>query len=516
MLGFCNSRTYLSPVIHSGEVLDGYRAIRRIGAGGFGEVWLCRNEAFGDLRALKFIPTSDRARLDREHAALCKYREESGRLLNEALMPIEHANFRADGMFYIMPLADGTGSDNPADELWRPLSLATLIKERALAPAWFSSGEVRALITPVLKALQMLDNARLAHRDVKPENILFRGGSPCLSDISLLNGDLTDLSRSGTYGYGAPLWYLEAGGHPDMYGVAATLFVLLTGKSPDKMAQSRHRWPPQGEDSLQENERMEWHNIHRLIARATDDDPGRRFISFSEFDRTLNPTIPDETPRSLREHIKRLENEMEFMCRELKAQRDELERFSEATMKALEAVSHGKSMQLPDAGRELAVVADGFETGLAAVKSGMLWTKALDVAKRASQVLRNAGDKHGPSIGVGLEELRSGIEWILKRDREFLVVQVRGVLTKALSLSLPGVGPIGALNASAKLIGLLGAARFGGLFPIAGLIAPGVVSDVKTLQSAAASIVKIIQSAKGFLKDHDREFSNLTERSSEN
>jgi serine/threonine protein kinase len=516
MLGFCNSRTYLFPVIHSGEVLDGYRTIRCIGAGGFGEVWLCRNEAFGDLRALKFIPASDKARLDREHAALCKYREESGKLLNKALMPIEHANLRADGMFYIMPLADGTGSDDPADELWRPLSLAALIKERAAAPAWFSSGEVRAFITPVFTALQMLDDARLVHRDVKPENILFRNGSPCLSDISLLNDDLTDRSRSGTYGYGAPLWYLDAGGHPDMYAAAATLFVLLTGKSPDKIAQSRHRWPPQGEDSLLEDERREWRNIHRLIARATDHDAERRFLSFNHFERTLNPTIPEQVPKPVREEIRRLEEELENIRRELKEQRDEFERVSESTMKALEAASNGKAARLAAAGRKLAAVAEGFETGLTAAKSGVHWIKALDVAKRAARALTAAGDKHGPLIGAGFEELRSGVERILKRDREFRVSKVREVLAGAVSLSMSGIGSLRELNASAKLAGLLGAGQAGGILNVAGLIAPAVLKDAQVLKGVAASVARIIESAKGFLEDHEGDFSGPAERSAKN
>lgn len=179
---------------------------------------------------------------------------------------------------------------------------------------------MKAYITPVLKALQMLDDARLVHRDVKPENILFRNGSPCLSDISLLDGDLTNRSRSGTYGYGAPGWYLEAGGHPDMYGAAATLYVLLTGKSPNKMPQSRHRWPPQGEDSLPESERREWQSIHRLICRATDDEAAKRFLSFSDFDRTLNRSDPERVSESVLMEIRRFENELEIVRVELKKQ----------------------------------------------------------------------------------------------------------------------------------------------------------------------------------------------------
>ena len=500
-------------MIYPGEVLDGYRAIRRIGAGGFGEVWLCRNEAFGDLRAMKFIPSSDRPRLDREHAALAKYREESGRLLNKTLMPIEHANLRADGMFYIMPLADGTGSPDAAAEEWRPLTLAALIKERAAAPCWFSSEEVKALITPVLKALQMLYDARLVHRDVKPENILFRDGSPCLSDISLLDDDLTDRSTRGTYGYGAPGWYLEAGGHPDMYGAAATLFVLLTGKSPDKMAQSRHLWPPQGEDSLPESERREWQSIHRLIGRATDDEAAKRFLSFSDFDRTLNRSDSERVPESVLMEIRRLENELEIARLELIKQRDEFERVSASTMKAMEEASPEKFKRLAGAGKTLAAVAERFEAGLTAAKSGPHRIKALALTRRAVQTLKEAGSAHGPAIVSGLEELRDGIERILKTDREFCVGRVREVLAMALSVS--GIGSLGTHNAPSRLAELLGTAQIRSVFKVAGIIAPAVFPETQSIKDTASSLLRILESAQSFLEEQNSEIPGLAERSTE-
>lgn len=500
-------------MISSGEVLDGYRLIRRIGAGGFGEVWICRNEAFGDLRALKFVPSSDKPRLDREHAALSRYRRESGRLLNKTLMPIEHANLRADGMFYIMPLADGTGSSDATADEWRPVTLASLIKGRASSPCWFSSGEVKALITPVLKALQMLDDVRLVHRDVKPENILFRDGTPCLSDISLLDGDLKDCSRSGTYGYGAPVWFLEAGGHPDMYGVAATLFVLLTGKSPDKMAQSRHRWPPCGEESLPENERMEWQNMHRLIARATDEDPGRRFLSFSEFDRTLNRAEPEKVPEPLLMEIRRLENELETARLDLRKQRDEFEKVLESTMKALEKPSRGDFWQFAGAGERLAAVAEQFEAGLTAAKSGTRWIRARELMRLAMQTWKAAGEAHDPAIVSGLEELRSGFERMFRMDREFLTARVREVLARAQSLS--GIGSLAKFNVPVKLAGLLEGPTIRRLFNLEEIVAPAVLPRAEAIQDAAASLARILGAARAFLEDQKNDFPGEAERSTE-
>lgn len=43
-----------------------------------------------------------------------------------------------------------------------------------------------------------LSDAGLVHRDVKPENILFFRGHPCLGDISLLGVDSAQITRRGT------------------------------------------------------------------------------------------------------------------------------------------------------------------------------------------------------------------------------------------------------------------------------------------------------------------------------
>jgi serine/threonine protein kinase len=263
---------------HRFDVLDGYRLIRFLGRGGFGEVWLCRSEAIGDYRALKFIPTTHADRFEKEYQALLHYRKAAAQLRSPHLVPIEHVNSNEAGLYYVMPLADGDGAADPADPAWQPTSLATLIHDRTNAAAWFSSREIISLLLPVLEALQKLSDAGLVHRDVKPENILLFGGQPCLGDISLLGADASVITRRGTPGYGTPSWYV--GGHPDMYGVAATLYTLLTGNLPDRMGRAAFLWPPQGESSMSSEEKAEWPRLHGVIRRATEENVGERYVDF--------------------------------------------------------------------------------------------------------------------------------------------------------------------------------------------------------------------------------------------
>lgn len=282
------------------EVLDGYRLIRFLGRGGFGEVWLCRSESMGDYRALKFIPTTHADRLEKEYEALVHYRKAAAQLRSPHLVLIEHVNRNDAGLYYVMPLADGSGADDPSDPAWQPISLATLTHGRGEMPTWFSSREIIALMQPVLAALQTLSDAGLVHRDVKPENILIFNGRPCLGDISLLGADASVITRRGTAGYSAPSWYL--GGHPDMYGIAATLYTLLTGNSPDRMGRAAFLWPPQGETSLSESERAEWKRLHGAIRRATDEKISERFVDFTAMADSIPPPNesvlkPQEKPR---------------------------------------------------------------------------------------------------------------------------------------------------------------------------------------------------------------------------
>lgn len=261
------------------DLLDGYRPIRFLGRGGFGEVWLCRSEAMGDHRALKWIPATNVDRLEKEHESLVHYRRAAAELRSPSLVPIEHVGRTDAALYYIMPLADGVDAAlNPEDPAWKPLSLTERLERQASAPAWFASGEVAALIHPVLEGLQVLSEAGLVHRDVKPDNILFFGGRPCLGDISLLGEDAATVTRRGTLGYATPSWYV--GGHPDMYGAAATFYTLLTGNPPDRMGRSSFLWPPQGESSLSQQERTEWKRLHAVVRRAAEEKVSERYLDF--------------------------------------------------------------------------------------------------------------------------------------------------------------------------------------------------------------------------------------------
>ncbi len=275
-------------------ILDGYRLIRVIGRGGFGEVWLCQLEATGEYKALKFLSATNADHLERELEALIRYRAVVAQVQSSNLVSIEHVNRMATGLFYTMPLADDPEGLLPSDTGWQPKTLDSLIQGRKAASVWFSAGEIRTITLPLLDAIQRLSDAGIVHRDIKPENILFIGGCPCLGDVSLLTDDAATLTRRGTPGYAAPSWYMESNGNPDMWGIATTFFSLITGNAPDKVGRAAFLWPPQGEKAV---DRKVWKEFHRIILRATHENPTERFMRFDAMAKALfSPDNEQPTP----------------------------------------------------------------------------------------------------------------------------------------------------------------------------------------------------------------------------
>ncbi|MEI8310765.1 MAG: protein kinase [Verrucomicrobiota bacterium] len=275
----------------AGAEIDGYRLVRPIGQGGFGAVWLAWNETSQSFHALKWVD-GDAAGLKLELDALQKFCEASKRLRSPNLIAIEHINLLPSGLIYTLPLADGMEGNDPSAESWRPMTLADRIV-RQPAP-WFSSAEILQIIIPIIRATASLNDEGLVHRNIKPANILFFGGAPCLADMGLLANDSDSLARLGAPRFLPPLWYLESSGQPDMWGLATTLYTLLTGNNPDKMGRPKFLWPPAGKDSLSPAEQQEWQRLHAAISRATHEKPAERFRDFKTLAAAVEGTSEPE------------------------------------------------------------------------------------------------------------------------------------------------------------------------------------------------------------------------------
>ncbi|WP_036495651.1 serine/threonine-protein kinase [Nocardia sp. BMG111209] len=202
-------------------VAAGFDGPEEVGRGGFGIVYRCRESALERSVAVKVLTSEvggdERIRFLREQRAL-------GRLSGHPnIVQILHVDITATGRPYLVMPFCARGS---LDRLLR-----------ANGPLrWPDAVSIGVKIAGALAAA----HARgMVHRDVKPGNILLTDyGEPQLSDFGIARfGDdatITSALVHGTPAFTAP--EVLHGATPtvaaDVYGLAATLFCLLSGHSP--------------------------------------------------------------------------------------------------------------------------------------------------------------------------------------------------------------------------------------------------------------------------------------------
>lgn len=210
-----------------------------LGSGGFAITYQASEPSLGRQVAVKELFPRGCVRIGRRLApggewppeALEKYRRrfrDEGRRLAALHHPgivAIHAVFEEnDTVYLVMQLVDGVPLDRYLDE----------------RGGWLPVEEAIALTCQAGEALAMVHAAGLLHRDVKPPNLVRRpDGSAVLIDFGSAREFLPHSPQAGTIiisqGYAAPEQYQpgERLGHfSDVYGLAATLYHLLTGEIP--------------------------------------------------------------------------------------------------------------------------------------------------------------------------------------------------------------------------------------------------------------------------------------------
>ena len=237
--------------------VDAFVPVREIGRGAHGVVHLARDSRTGAFAALKVCPRPDGGDPD---ALAAWERERRGTALYAALPPhpglvrILAFDEAADGRSFrvAMELADaengsrlvpsGVRACRATDcghcalriehcaflSAYRPKTLASVLQAEIV----LSLPDCLSLGLRLAGALEFLQSRHLAHRDVKPSNVLYVGGRPVLADVGLV-ADLRDAkSLVGTPGYEPP----EHHGTPqgDVYSLGRTLARASLGREPEE------------------------------------------------------------------------------------------------------------------------------------------------------------------------------------------------------------------------------------------------------------------------------------------
>lgn len=240
----------VSQGIHPGLILgDRYRIVCQLGQGGFGRTYLAEDtNRFNELCVLKqFAPQVQGTYALQKGEEL--FEREAGVLykLQHPQIPRFRELFRVnlDGLGFLFLVQDYVEGQ----------TYHALLNARKKQGLKFSEAECTAILLQLLPVLDYIHSMGVIHRDISPDNIILRSSDylPVLIDFGGVKQVAATVAsqfsqpKSGTgtspatllgkVGY-APHEQMQTGMvYPpsDLYALAATILVLLTGKEPQEL-----------------------------------------------------------------------------------------------------------------------------------------------------------------------------------------------------------------------------------------------------------------------------------------
>ncbi|HKY28002.1 MAG TPA: protein kinase [Pyrinomonadaceae bacterium] len=229
-----------------GQELGHYRVIKRIGAGGMGEVYLAKDSRLDRTVALKILP----ADIASDQRRMVRFKQEA-RLVSSLNQP---------NILTIFEFGEVDSLQFIATEFVDGVTLRQYLRKSQL-----SLQEVIDIAIQVTAALDAAHEAKIVHRDIKPENIMIRGrdgvvkvldfGLAKLTEKKTASGLATDTEAPtevllktmpgvlmGTVNYMSPE---QARGLPvdartDIWSMGAVLYEMAAGYAPFSGQTSSH------------------------------------------------------------------------------------------------------------------------------------------------------------------------------------------------------------------------------------------------------------------------------------
>ncbi|ARV61158.1 serine/threonine protein kinase [Nostocales cyanobacterium HT-58-2] len=241
----------MQPPITADTVLQNrYRITQILGQGGFGRTYLAQDQRrFNELCAIKeLIPTVTGGYAWEKAKELFQREAEILYQIQHPQIPQFRERFEQDQRLFLV-------QDYVPGKTYR-----TLLDERKATGSAFTEQEVLELMRSLLPVLEHIHSRGIIHRDIAPDNIILRDSDrlPVLIDFGVVKELATKLQSPdntvpattvGKYGY-APSEQLQTGrAYPssDLYALAVTAIVLLTGKEPqDLFDEHQLSWNWQG------------------------------------------------------------------------------------------------------------------------------------------------------------------------------------------------------------------------------------------------------------------------------
>jgi serine/threonine-protein kinase len=281
-----------------------YLPTKLLGQGGFGTAFLARDRYTPTMRdcvVKQFQPSGD---LSPQQLAIAQglFEREA-----EVLEQLGNSHPQIPNLHAFFPLSVGnlnqSGKEDQFFYLVQEFIDGQDLEEELQTKGTFSEAEVLEVLRAMLKVLQFVHENGSIHRDIKPSNIMrHRNGRLYLLDFGAVKQQVTKGAAAGTpsgkstgiysMGFAPPEQMSGAQVYPstDLYALAVTLIMLLTGKEPEELYDSYNNawnWKTytQVSDTLAE-----------VLDRMLLPTPNKRFQSAQEVMDALKPRRTPPAP----------------------------------------------------------------------------------------------------------------------------------------------------------------------------------------------------------------------------
>ncbi|MEG3988112.1 serine/threonine-protein kinase [Microcoleus sp. S28C3] len=289
--------------IYPGITLNNhYRIVRELGHGGFGRTYLAEDaHRFNEPCVLKeFAPQVHGSYALQKSEEL--FEREAG-----VLYKLQHNQIPRFRELFRVSISD-RGYLFLVQDYVPGQTYRFLLDARKRQGLRFIEAEINQLLLQILPVLEYIHSLGVIHRDISPDNLILRSsdGMPVLIDFggvkqlaatveSLFaeaNGTPAPATRIGKLGY-APVEQMQMGivyPQSDLYALAATVLVLLTGKEPHQLLDSQTlNWNWRAECSLSPN-------LSLVLDKMLAQQPSQRYSSAREVMLALSGNPPLQPP----------------------------------------------------------------------------------------------------------------------------------------------------------------------------------------------------------------------------
>ncbi|MEO1445328.1 MAG: serine/threonine-protein kinase [Cyanobacteria bacterium J06635_11] len=261
-----------------------YRIVQLLGQGGFGRTYLAEDQGrFNERCAIKeFVPIKGEDKFSDKATQLFQREASVLYQIDHPQIPKFRATFEEEErLFLVQDYVEGP-------------TFHEVLNQRRAQGRNFSEGEVRQFLKQLLPVLAHIHAKGIIHRDISSDNIILRKDDqlPVLIDFGVVKEVVTRMQMDpgvaqattvGKAGY-APSEQLQTGrAYPssDLYALAVTAIVLLTGREPQSLFDDiNFAW--QWQEFVQVTP-----EFAAVLNKALSYRPGDRYQSVSEMARAL-------------------------------------------------------------------------------------------------------------------------------------------------------------------------------------------------------------------------------------